>query len=274
MNPRPSERNLLDVSVSAYSILLALYPSDFRRDFGQHMVQVFRDVCRDAYRQGGSPGLMMWWLTTLFDLLKTVISEHRKAGVTMSQARFIQWSGWFCLLGGIFFAASSISQLQPGSQTYQLSIAALVPGMVLITLGLLGMFLRYNAHINLFGKLALLAALGGAAVALIGWVLLLAGGDSFWNVFLVGWLLYLAGHSVFGGFAATIHLLPKWNFALLIGSAMPLTIAVLGLSRQDASTGVSWGAFVMLLLIGVGWILTGWALNSKPGALVQSVASA
>jgi hypothetical protein len=209
-----------------------------------------------------------WWVAALFDLLQTVIAERRKKGSRMSQAKFVQWSGWLCVLGGIFFAASSISQLQPGSGIYQLLIAALVPGMVLITLGLLGLYLRYKAHINLFGKLALLAALVGAAITALGWLLTLTVGDSFWNLFIVGWLLYLAGHSVFGGFVATIHLLPKWNFALLIGSALPLTLVVLGLSRQSAS-GLSWGAFAMLLLIGIGWLLTGWALNSQPTVSTQ-----
>jgi hypothetical protein len=193
----------------------------------------------------------------------------------MSQAKFIQWSGWLCIFGGIFFTASSISQLQPGAQMYNLSIAALVPGMIFITLGLLGIFLRYNAQINLFGKLALLAALAGAAITTIGWLLILTVGDSLWNVFLVGWLLYLGGHTAFGGFATMTHLLPKWNFALLIGSALPLTVAVLGLSRQQAASGANWGAFAMLLLIGVGWLLTGWALNSpsaepKPTALTSA----
>ena len=217
---------------------------------------------------------MNWWAATLFDLLQTAITERRKANLAMSQAKFIQWSGWLCILGGIFFTASSLSQLQLGSQTYNLSVAALIPGMVFVTLGLLSIFLRYYAHIHILGKLALLAALVGAAITTIGWLLILTAGDSLWNVFLVGWLLYLGGHTVFGGFATMTHLLPKWNFALLIGSALPLTVAVLGLSRQQAASGANWGAFAMLLLIGIGWMLTGWALNSSPAASMQPATSA
>jgi len=135
--------------------------------------------------------------------------------------------------------------------------------MALITLGMLGMFLRYRAHIKLFGKLALLATLTGAGVATIGWLLTLIAGDNFWNLFITGLLLYLGGHTVFGGFAATTHLLPKWNYALLIGSGLPLTVVVLGFSN------VNWSAFAVLLLIGIGWMLTGWALNSKPVESMQ-----
>jgi hypothetical protein len=238
------------------------------------MAQVFRDVCRDAYQQAGLGGLANWCAAALFDLLQTVIAEHRKVGFTMSQSRFVQWSGWLCILGGIFFAASSISQLQAGSQAYQLSAAALVPGMALITLGMAGMFLRYQTQINLFGKLALLTALAGAGITSIGWLVMLTSASNFWSLFMVGWLLYLAGHSVFGGFAATTHLLPKWNFAPLIGSALPLTLVVLGFSSQQVLSGANWGAFVLLLLIGIGWMLTGWALNSHPTVSNQQVISA
>ena len=266
-DPRPSR--LLPSSERVYRALLLLYPAEFRQRYGQPMVQLFRDVCRDAYRQGGAEALLHWWAAALFDLVQTVITEWRKVNFGMSTNKFIQWSGWLCIFGGIFFAASSLSQLQPGSQTYNLSIAALIPGMVFITLGLLGICLRYYRQINLFGKLALLAALVGAAIATIGWLLIITIGDSMWNVFLVGWLLYLAGHTVFGGFATTTHLLPRWNFALLIGSALPLTIAVLGLSRQSDPSGANWGAFAMLLLIGIGWMLTGWALNSQSTPSLQ-----
>jgi hypothetical protein len=264
---------LLKLSERLYAVLLRLYPAEFRHDYSSQMAQAFRDLCRDAYYQEGTWGLTKWWGTALYDFLRTVIAEHRKVNFTMSQTKYIQWSGWLCILGGVFFAASSISQLQAGFQTYQLSIAALIPGMALITLGMLGIWLRYNAQINLFGKLALLTALVGAGIASVGWLMTLTGMGSFWNIFIVGLLLYLGAHTVFGGFAATTHLLPKWNFALLIGSVLPLTIAVLGFSSQSAS-GANWGAFIMLLLIGVGWILTGWALNSKPNEWIPSASNA
>lgn len=265
---------LLILSEQVYRALLVLYPADFRRDYGQHMAQVFRDVCRDVYRQGGVVELMNWWAATLFDLLQTVIAERRKVGFTMSQAKFIQWSGWLCILGGIFFTASSVTQLQSSSGFtfgggYQLSLYALVPGMALIMLGLVGILLRYNAHLNLFGKLSLLTALIGAGVTSIGLLLTLTAGNDFWNLFMMGWLVQVAGHTVFGGFVMTTRLLPKWNFALLIGSALPLTVVVLVLSSQQATSGANWAAFAMLLLIGISWLLTGWALNSQPSASVQ-----
>ena len=153
----------------------------------------------------------------------------------------------------------------------QLSLYALVPGMALITLGLLGIWLRYKTHLNVFGKLALLTTLMGAIIMSFGWLFTLSGTNGFWIVFMVGWLIQLAGQSVFGGFAVTTHLLPKWNFALLIGSGFPLTVVVLGLRGEATGSGVNWAAFAILLLIGVGWLLTGWALNSHPASSVQPV---
>jgi hypothetical protein len=245
-----------------------LYPAHFRQDYGGHMAQVFRDVCRDAYRQGGAWGLANWWADALFDLLQTVIEEHRKVTLAMSLTRFIQWSGWLCILGGVFFAVSSISQLQGSIRGFELTLIALIPAMTLITLGLVGIFLRYNAQLNLFGKLSLLTAVVGAVVAAVGWLMVFVVGDDFWQLAVVGWLLFIAGHTVFGGFATTVHLLPKWNWALLIGSALPLTVTVLGFTRQD-NAGVSLGAFSMMMLMGICWIVTGFALNSKPTESTQ-----
>ncbi len=100
---------LLSISERAYTALLILYPVDFRQEYGTHMVQVFRDLCRDAYRQGGFWGLANWWATTLFDLVKSVIVEHRKEDFSMSRETYIRWTGWLCILGGIFFSACGFS---------------------------------------------------------------------------------------------------------------------------------------------------------------------
>jgi hypothetical protein len=259
---------LLTLSERAYRALLILYPANFRRDYGHHMTQVFRDTCRDTYRQEGAWGLAFWWGAALFDLLQTVIEQHRKVTFTMSQAKFIQWSGWLCILGGVFFVVSGISQLQGSVRGFEVTLIALIPAMALITLGLIGIYLRYTAQLNLFGKLALLATMVGAVIAVVGWLLVFVVGDNFWQLAVVGWLLYIAGQTVFGGFATTVHLLPKWNWALLIGSALPLTVIVLGFARQD-NAGASLGAFLMALLMGISWIVTGWALNSKPAAATQ-----
>lgn len=275
MNGETSQPALLLFSERVYRALLIAYPEEFRRDYGRHMVQVFRDVCRDAYGQGGSWGLTVWVAVAVLDLLQTALVERRKVKLTMSNFKLRTWAGWLCLFGGIFFAASAISQLQPGSHytfygVYQLSIFALVPGMALIALGLIGMFLRYRITLNRFGQLFLGLAILGAAIGALGWLFTLTGGDTY-LVFMAGWLLHLIGASVFAGFAMTTQLFGKWSWVMLPGSALPLTLAVLSFRGQQEPNGVAWGSFLMLALIGIGWILTGAALNSKPQSTAVGV---
>ncbi|MDZ4767221.1 MAG: hypothetical protein SGI73_21980 [Chloroflexota bacterium] len=268
MNTDPRASQLMNTSERVYRALLILYPAAFRREYGRHMTQVFRDLCRDAVARGGRWGLVNCWAAALLDLLKSVITEHRKVDIAMSKAKFIQSSGWFCLLGGVLFVASSLSQLQPGSflssdGLYRASILALVPGMIFITLGLLGLYLRLHAQMNFFGKLSLLTALIGAGVTSVAWMLTVVRIEGFYSLFIVGWMVHLIGMSVFGGYATTDHLLPRWNVTFLIGSGLPLAVIVIasGALQRDPS-GVSWGMFAMLLLMGISWILTGLVLNS------------
>jgi len=59
-----------------YRNLLRLYPKNYRQEFGTWMVQVFRDVCRDAYRLNGRHGITRVWLKTLPDLTVSVLQEY------------------------------------------------------------------------------------------------------------------------------------------------------------------------------------------------------
>ncbi len=54
----------------AYRLLLRLYPGDFRRLYGDEMVDVFR-CCRDRARhRGGRAG---FWLATTYDLVSNAL---------------------------------------------------------------------------------------------------------------------------------------------------------------------------------------------------------
>lgn len=63
-------------SEALYRRLLGLYPSGHRREFGFWMEQVFRDLCRQAYRREGGRGLAKVWLRTFPDLAQSAILEH------------------------------------------------------------------------------------------------------------------------------------------------------------------------------------------------------
>jgi lipopolysaccharide/colanic/teichoic acid biosynthesis glycosyltransferase len=111
------------LSTWVYRLLLAVYPAGFRRTYGPHMLQIFRDCCRDAYRQGGILGLGELWLHTLGDLGMTAVQEHLQKGSRMKLKR------WFdvavALIGLLLLAplfaliAATIKLDSPGTVLYK-----------------------------------------------------------------------------------------------------------------------------------------------------------
>lgn len=71
--PRLSER--------VYRALLVAYPKGFRDAYGPHMVQVFRDACREAIERTGVIGLVALWASTVIDLLHTAHAERRRSNI-------------------------------------------------------------------------------------------------------------------------------------------------------------------------------------------------
>jgi capsular polysaccharide biosynthesis protein len=64
------------LSVRLFQRLLAAYPKEHRREYGPAMAQLFRDQCRDAWRDRRGWGLTGLWLRVLPDLVKTSVLEH------------------------------------------------------------------------------------------------------------------------------------------------------------------------------------------------------
>jgi hypothetical protein len=65
------------LSEQLYRCLLRAYPATFRRDYAAQMAQVFRGLCRDAYRRAGTVGVLRLWPAVLWDWLCTMIGEYR-----------------------------------------------------------------------------------------------------------------------------------------------------------------------------------------------------
>lgn len=263
-SPR-SRLAVLRISERVYRLLITLYPLDFRREYHDDLMQHFRDLSRDAYHAGGVISLVSLWGTLSIDLIQSIFEAYRRAGFSMSKVKFAQWAGWFAVFGGMFFAASSISQLQAGSLytlygVHQAAIYALIPGVPLIFLALVSIYLRFQPRLVLFGKIALGAAIAGMLAVMIGFSLMTLIGPDYGGVFLSGWMVYLAGWSVFAGYSLSERLFPQWNVGVVIGSAMPLAVALLMLSNQSTVSGPNWSGFMLLVMIGLGWVLAGWAL--------------
>lgn len=63
-------------SQKAFQLMLLIYPRDFRREYGFHMAQVFRDCQRAEIRTGGVLSAGRLWLQAFFDLVRTAPREH------------------------------------------------------------------------------------------------------------------------------------------------------------------------------------------------------
>jgi hypothetical protein len=74
---------------------LLAYPATHRREYGGLMAQVFRDMCRDSYRQKGCVGLVGLWGRVLADTAVTAVAEHiyalREGGQIMAITRRQHW---------------------------------------------------------------------------------------------------------------------------------------------------------------------------------------
>lgn len=106
------------LSVRIYTLLLAIYPYTFRREFGVQMVQVFQDKCRTNYKCRGARGLFLLWLATITDLLVTAFKERIPEEAKMKSLFLPRVGSVLALLGGlltlVFLARwSSSSYLAP-----------------------------------------------------------------------------------------------------------------------------------------------------------------
>jgi uncharacterized protein involved in exopolysaccharide biosynthesis len=71
-----SDSKAVTHSTRIYQHLLAVYPPRYRGEYGPAMTQLFRDLCRDAFRASGGRGLVGLWLRVFPDLVKTSALEH------------------------------------------------------------------------------------------------------------------------------------------------------------------------------------------------------
>jgi len=70
-----------------YSLLLKLYPKNYRQKFGEEMHFVFSQSLNEAYAEDNKKeGVIKFWSRTVFDVIKSIVTEHlqnQKGGAIM-----------------------------------------------------------------------------------------------------------------------------------------------------------------------------------------------
>lgn len=283
-----SDPALIALSTAAYRLLLAFYPARFRREYGPHMMQVFRDCCLNAYRQSGLTGMLSLWALTLFDWFKTVIEEQFNRGTEMTGAKFIRLSGWALMLAALLLVAgfgigrgetAYFDPLGGPDAFYEYGQLVLIPtSLLLYTLGMLGLRARYAGPSGWLGKTGLTIAAIAGGLSFLGSMPLFAlieqepWVDGWWYLTFGSMLVMLVGLSLFGIAALQTRPLPRWNALPLLTAIWFPLVAVVG----AISAGVDdYLALVALLFMFVGSMFLGYLLQkdapaNKPGTPVQA----
>ena len=84
------------ISEKIYQALLLVYPRKHRQEYGEPMVQLFKDIMR---HKGGGIRTLAVWVHVVFDLVRSAFSEH-KEGIMWEGPRVrraIVWAGKFLL---------------------------------------------------------------------------------------------------------------------------------------------------------------------------------
>ena len=95
------------LSEKVYRRLLLVYPKEYRREYGELMVQLFRDRMR---RDGGGFQGLHVWVQMIFDLVVAAFKEH-KEGAEMTKRRIWIGAGLVAvLLAGVVGASTILAQ--------------------------------------------------------------------------------------------------------------------------------------------------------------------
>ena len=272
----------VDLSVRIYNRLLAAYPGRFRAEYGHHMAQTFRDLCRRDFQRGGFAGMLALWARTSLDLIRTTVEEHIERGLEMNSEKFVRWSGWALMAGAILFAAGLIlGSFDPYDMDpiggvdafYEIgSAVGLALGHVLFVIGLLGLRAGYAGRSGSLGSGLLLLAVIGSIISLGG----LVGSSSVeagWLAWMGGYLAMTLALAVFGIVAVRRRVFSRWNFApILAGVGVPLLfgIGMVGVSSVSGQAP-QWGAFLAVVLTSVGLILIGYRMQADAGPEAQAL---
>lgn len=245
-----------------YRGILGLYPAEFRRRFGEEMVQLFHDRLRDA-RSGRAPGgAVVAWIALLIDAVATASLEHLRRNRTVAHSlspapstasRVLGVAG---IVAGLAILAAFVIDLPSGVFRDRLIVFGV--GVIAIGIGVH----RRQASRAPTASLAATAVLGAVVALFLVTVLFFEPPDI--AVFWSGVALWL-GSAAFGAATALIGAVSRiGGWAVAVGSLLTLTgIDRLGLVSEASPTIFNTLSQVGIVTMAIGWILLGLDLAMR-----------
>jgi hypothetical protein len=283
MEKAPKAPRSLALSTRLYQTLLAVYPAEFRLVYGSLMLQAFRDCARRALRERGQVGLLALWMRTILDTVQTAIEEHAQRGIDMSKEKFIKLSGWAMMLGPILFLVGAWANERPNYSPYNAAslpidryaniagVPLQILGLVFLTLGILGMMLRYASR---WDSMAIFLGLGVLAgvVSTVGAAGLAVNDNSpWWELFFLGLVAQFTALAMFGLINLRRRLLPRWNWLPVLAIWLPIvTLFSLGIFQWEVGVEFFTGLWILTCAMFAG---LGYLLQSDPRPATMSAAA-
>ena len=245
-----------------YRGILRLYPSEFRAQFSNEMVQLFGDQLRDARTRGAPAGPAMTWLKALGDVAVTAASEHirRNRTVAHTLAESPSFSsralGLVGIAGGLGLLAVFLIDLSPELNT--LRVILFNAGAMAVVVGVhrrqaaVAPVLAWAAAIAAFLANAWYLAM---VVLPIGPIFAVDLGLTFFAAELSIWL----ADAAFGLVTLRLGVVTRLGaLALAVGSVLAIMgMDRLGLTSADNPTIFGSLALAGIALNGIGWIVLG-----------------
>jgi hypothetical protein len=262
---------LVSVSVWVYRGLLFAYPRSFRREYGEAMAQVFRDLCL----RGRETSLARVWGRALLDFVVSLVSEYMNRGAEMTRSKWIQLSGWGLAASGFLFFLGFLAASRPVYSPYNAASWSIDPflnahgtniialSMLLMSAGMAGLLGRFGSRAGETGQTGLVLGITGGLVGAVGAVGLgIVDAGPWWNIFFFSLTAVILAMVLFGIACLRRRLFTRWNGVWLAGGAVFLLfiVANMALSPWQAPEAL---IAVMFILFALAMALVGYRLLSE-----------
>lgn len=245
---------ILALSHRVYNLLLFAYPAPFRREYGPHMAQLFRDSCRDVRRQSGSAGMVVFWFLTFADLFKTALAEHIWEVFHMPVDKILRWSGPAAILGGALWIL--LWQIDP---TYFPGAFVFILMVLLFLIALGGLYRRLPVGI---AKRLSAACIAASSLAMSIGIFGIAGNNNsevWWTIFVSGFYTLALGLAIIGILTIARRSLSRWSFIPLLLAALLGGVIISGGEYEPNTLQMA-----LIILFGLSWGLLGYVLWATP----------